>query len=276
MAPMYRLADAISDTALLRRRLRRKQLAADEARRGRFIREYAPGRSFADIGGMYGIDGDVAFQAEAAGASRVTLFDSTEPSQRFLERRTAQGSAIRTVEGDLEDPISMQKVGEHDVVYCNGLIYHTPNPFLELTNLRAITGEYLLVGSATIPEIAGVPQACVYYPFLGTAERARGRGDGVTQRRNRGRHSFRSAPDVRSRKLLVGHHPIGVSRDGQERAVRHHRRVPSDRLTLGHGPARHARRRTSVAAAGRLLPAARRKAGRGTDLAVRRLLRDWA
>jgi hypothetical protein len=172
MSPVYRLADAISDAALLRRRLRRKQATEEQERRGRFIREYVPGRSFVDVGGMYGIDGDVAFQAEAAGATRVTLFDSLDPTPRFLERHRAQGSAIRTVQGDLEDPVSMQKVGEHDVVYCSGVIYHTPNLLLQLTHLHSITREHLLLGSATIPEIPGVPQACVYYPFLEAHDRA--------------------------------------------------------------------------------------------------------
>jgi hypothetical protein len=121
---------------------------------------------------MYGIDGDVAFQAEAAGASEITLFDSGEPTPRFLERRDAEGSRIRTVQGDLEDSVSMERVGPHDVVYCNGLIYHTPHPVLQLINLHTITREYLFVGSATIPEVPGVPQACVYYPFLERDQRA--------------------------------------------------------------------------------------------------------
>jgi hypothetical protein len=169
---VYRLADAISDAALLRRRLGRGRLPEWEEQRDRLIREYAPGRSFADIGGMFGRPGEVAFAAEAAGATRVTLFDSGEPNPRFLERHAALGSSVRTVQGDLEDPVSMERVGVHDVVYCTGVIYHTPNPFLQLAHLRRITGDYLLVGSATIPEIPGVPQACVYYPYLEAERRA--------------------------------------------------------------------------------------------------------
>ena len=172
MPPMYRLADAISDTALLRRRLKRRRLEEAEARRLRFVEEYAPGRSFVDVGGMYGMHGDIAFQAEAAGATEVTLFDSGEPSPAFLERAAAQRSKIRTVQGDLEDPVSMERVGVHDVVWCTGVIYHTPNPFLQISHLRSITRRYLFLGSATIPEIPGVPQACVYYPYLEQSARA--------------------------------------------------------------------------------------------------------
>jgi hypothetical protein len=169
---VYKLAHAISDVARVRRGLRRSQARRwDERRRG-FIREHVQGRSFADIGGMFGINGEIAFQAEAAGATQVTLFDSGEPTPQFLERHKTQGSSIRTVQGDLEDPQSMREVGPHDVVWCNGVIYHTPNPFLQLVHLHEITKELLFVGSATIPEIPGVPQACVYYPYLERDDRA--------------------------------------------------------------------------------------------------------
>ena len=33
-----------------------------------YVRRYAPGRSFVDIGGMWGINGRYSFEAEAAGA----------------------------------------------------------------------------------------------------------------------------------------------------------------------------------------------------------------
>ena len=169
---VFRLADAISELALVKRRLRRHRTPEWQPQRDQFIREYAPGRSFADIGGMFGVPGEVAFLAEAAGATQVTLFDSGEPTPPFLERHAAEGSSIRTVQGDLEDPVSLENVGVHDIVYCTGVIYHTPNPYLQVAHLRRITGEYLLLGTATIPEIPGVPQACVYYPYLEPDERA--------------------------------------------------------------------------------------------------------
>jgi hypothetical protein len=121
---------------------------------------------------MFALAGDIAFQAEAAGATQVTLFDGGEPTPEFLARREKIGSIIRTVQGDLEDPVSIQAVGEHDIVWCAGVIYHTPNPYLQLRHLRSITRELLLLRTATIPEVPGVPQACVYYPYLDQAGRA--------------------------------------------------------------------------------------------------------
>jgi hypothetical protein len=137
-----------------------------------FIGENARGRSFADIGGMYSIDGDVAFRAEQAGASAVTLFDAGEPTATFAARHREQNSAIRCVQGDLEDPVSVREIGPHQIVWCTGVIYHTPNPLAQLMHLREITTELLFLGSATIPEIPGFPQACVYYPYLEPRDRA--------------------------------------------------------------------------------------------------------
>jgi hypothetical protein len=141
-------------------------------RRDSFIRTHAPGRSFVDVGGLFQLHGDVAFRAEAAGATHVTLFDAgDEDYGGFGERRRSSGSNIRFVQGDLEEPLSIERIGPHDVVWCTGVIYHTPNPVLQLMHLREITRELLYLGTHTIPEIPGFDQACVFYPYLPEAER---------------------------------------------------------------------------------------------------------
>jgi hypothetical protein len=161
--------------ARLRRRFRRRRLPAvpGDERRRRWIAEHAAGRSFADIGGLHRLSGDVAFWAEEAGASPVTLFDAGDPRYTdFPQKREARGSAVRFVQGDLEDPQSVAAIGEHDIVWCVGVIYHTPNPFQQLLHLRRITRELLYLGSHTIPEVPGLEQACVFYPYLGERARA--------------------------------------------------------------------------------------------------------
>ena len=50
-----------------------------EASRLRWVREHAPGKSFADIGGVFKLVGDMAFLAEDSGATSVTLFDLGDP-----------------------------------------------------------------------------------------------------------------------------------------------------------------------------------------------------
>jgi hypothetical protein len=169
---MTALGTASLEVARVRRWISQRRRPTRPDGTADFITRYAAGRSFVDVGGMYGIDGDIAFRAERAGATNVTLFDAGEPTPAFTARQQQTSSAIRCVQGDLEDPVSVAEIGIHDLVYCAGVIYHTPNPVLQLLHLREITREYLFISSATIPEIPGFPQACVYLPHLGVAERA--------------------------------------------------------------------------------------------------------
>ena len=134
------------------------------------VARHAAGRSFADVGCMWSVDGAIAFAAERAGATRVTGVDVMAPTPAF-ERRRAQGSSVRFVQGDLHDPVTVEALGVHDVVWCTGVIYHTPHPLDQLMNLRAVTGELLYLGTHTIPEVPGLPQACVFYPYLPERQR---------------------------------------------------------------------------------------------------------
>jgi SAM-dependent methyltransferase len=166
------IGTAALELARVRRWVAQRREPARADGTAEFLLRYAAGSSFVDVGGMYGISGDIAFRAEAAGATEVTLFDAGEPTPDFRARAATSHSAIRTVQGDLEDPVALAQIGVHDLVYCAGVIYHTPNPVLQLLHLREITRRYLFISAATIPEIPGFPQACVYLPHLGVAERA--------------------------------------------------------------------------------------------------------
>lgn len=162
----------------LRRRHRKPSRAAWRENRLRWVRDHAPGRSFADVGGLFMHHGEIAFLAEEAGAERVTLLDAGDPvfDADYLAEHERRGSAVRFVQGDLHDPVTLAELGEHDVVWCSGVIYHTAHPVHQLLHLREVTRELLFLGTHTIPEIPGFPQACIYYPFLGRrARRALGR-----------------------------------------------------------------------------------------------------
>ena len=67
--------------------------------------------------------------------------------------------------------MALERVGTHDLVWCVGVIYHTPNPFKQIVKLREITGELLYLGTHTIPELPGVRHGCVFYPRLEEADR---------------------------------------------------------------------------------------------------------
>lgn len=162
----------VTAARLWRRRRRRPTVESWIAERHAWIRAHAPGKAFADIGGLHTLSGDIAFRAEAAGASAVTLFDAGDPGYTHFEReRAARGSAVRFVQGDLEEPASVSRIGRHDIVWCTGVLYHSPNPVWQLMQLRAITKELLYLGTQTLPELPGASQACIYYPHLPPPER---------------------------------------------------------------------------------------------------------
>ena len=137
----------------------------------RLIRSYAPGRSFADIGCIWGVDGAFAFLAEEAGATRVTAMDIRPRTEAYLAEEHRRSSAVRFVRGDLHKPSTVEEVGVHDVVWCSGVMYHTPHVFLAMEHLLKMCREYLIVGTKGIPSVPGLPGAAVYYPGLDARER---------------------------------------------------------------------------------------------------------
>jgi 2-polyprenyl-3-methyl-5-hydroxy-6-metoxy-1,4-benzoquinol methylase len=137
-----------------------------------WLDEHAAGRSFVDIGTMWG---DVwgAFDAEERGASPVTALDVTPPTDACLAEQEQRGTHTRFVTGDLHDVDVLEQVGVHDIVLCSGVLYHCPNPCLTLERLRRITNVsgYLLLGTKALQEVPGIPQACVFYPALTDQQR---------------------------------------------------------------------------------------------------------
>src|SRR4051812_739899 len=89
--------------------------------RNELIDRLAPGRSFIDVGGMFGISGEVAFRAERAGATRVVLFDGMDATQDFFDKHDSAGSGVVYVQGDLHDREDLAPLGQFDVVWCGGL-----------------------------------------------------------------------------------------------------------------------------------------------------------
>jgi hypothetical protein len=166
VAVVSTLVRALSTVARLRRRL-----APAPPPRELLVQRYASGKSFADIGCMWGIDGAIAFTAEDAGAVDVVGLDLMPASDAFERERARRGSRMRFIQGDLHDPAVMARVGPHDVVWCSGVIYHAPHPLLTIERLRSVTTETLILSSETMPEIPGLRQACVFLPALTDADR---------------------------------------------------------------------------------------------------------
>jgi SAM-dependent methyltransferase len=131
-----------------------------------YVWTYAAGRSFLDVGCMWGVNGDYAFLAEDAGATVVKALDVFGPTPEFEAKRISRNSAVHFILGDVTQASTIEAVGEMDVVLCAGVLYHHPSPFDLLVALRRICRERLILRTSTIPEIPGFPNAAVYYPML--------------------------------------------------------------------------------------------------------------
>lgn len=132
---------------------------------------YARGRSFADVGSMWNVEGRFALEAEAGGATCVTAVDVMEEADSFRAERERRGPHVRFVHADANAEDLVERVGVHDVVWSSGVLYHQPSPLRTVEGLAALAGETLLVQTATIPEVPGLPQACVLYPGLDRSSR---------------------------------------------------------------------------------------------------------
>ncbi len=135
------------------------------------IRRIVPGKSFVDIGCMWGVNGEYAFIAEEAGATHVAGVDVFGPTPEFEQKKAERGSSVEFVLGDATDPGTIAAIGQRDVVFCAGVLYHHPSPFDLLVALRRMCTQTLILRSSTIPEINGLPNGAVYWPMLTAAER---------------------------------------------------------------------------------------------------------
>ena len=152
---------------------RRAARARGRARpREALVREHARGHSWLDVGCMWGIHGGLAFLAEESGATRVTGIDVMDATPEFAAEHARRGSRVRFLRGDLHDEATLREARPHDVVWCSGVLYHAPHPLLTLERLRVVTGKRLILSTEALPELPGVPGACVFYPALDAAGRA--------------------------------------------------------------------------------------------------------
>jgi SAM-dependent methyltransferase len=137
-----------------------------------YVREAAPGRTVLDVGGMWKIDGEYSFIAEAAGATSVTCLDmyATDEFHRKVKDRS---SKVQLVVGDAMADETIAQVGVVDVVMCLGVLYHVPDPSRFIEALARMCRDKLILETFTTPEIPGVPQAGVYLPYLQPGVRRR-------------------------------------------------------------------------------------------------------
>ena len=127
--------------------------------RDRFIHQVVSGRTFADVGGLWGTVNERASVAHFAGATEITMLDMSPVDshlwQKFHARREElEMPCVRTLCGDVMKIATDEQPPRFDVVHCSGILYHIPDQFQLLRALRTITSEHLiLTSSITEPHI---------------------------------------------------------------------------------------------------------------------------
>lgn len=153
--------------------------------RDRYIARVVKGKTFAEVGGVWGTVSEKVSVASKYGAVSLTMIDAMPASlnwwQDFHDRMTSLNIAnYHCINQDITQ-IQFADIGEpYDVVHCAGVLYHHPHPLQILTSLRQITGEYLILTSAITQEVIEnergryeIPASgVIFIPALGEAERA--------------------------------------------------------------------------------------------------------
>lgn len=133
--------------------------------RNDFIARVAPGKTFADVGPLWGTENEKMSVAWASGASDVTAVDIVPPGHELwdkLDDRLARvGSpGVKRLPSANLDRIDTS-AHSWDVVHCSGIIYHCPNPMHTLTQLRGLAAEWLILTSMVVPETFSSPSGTV-------------------------------------------------------------------------------------------------------------------
>lgn len=131
----------------------------------RWISERVPNCSFMDIGGLWGLTGEKITVAHRYGASSLTMVDHLDNDELWKAfRDRTEGLDVKVSNLDIEYDDVENRIEKADVVYCNGLLYHSANPLHFLQQVAAVTGEYLCLGSIHSGRYGSEAEYSVFVP----------------------------------------------------------------------------------------------------------------
>lgn len=152
--------------------------------RDEFIRRVVNGRSFAEVGGLWGTVNEKVSVALRAGARSATMIDvttaGTELWTRFDQRLAELGiPKCAAIAADICQLAARPDCPDFEVVHCSGVIYHHPSPLTLLLSLRKVTSDYLVLTSAVQQErienqygtYLMPPSGVLFVPALSDSER---------------------------------------------------------------------------------------------------------
>lgn len=122
------------------------------------IQEYAKGKNFIDLGGLWGVKGEMVTSAAKGEAASLAIGDILRLRNPHWAKMEAHLEAAGITEYGKHqiDIMKFGKVKPHvdkfNFVHCSGIMYHVVDVFEFVANLLSMTDEYLLVGSVVVPE----------------------------------------------------------------------------------------------------------------------------
>ncbi|MGD9897380.1 MAG: methyltransferase domain-containing protein [Candidatus Methylacidiphilaceae bacterium] len=152
--------------------------------RDRFLAAVVSGRTFADVGGLWGTVNEKVSVAHRLGARSLAMIDVAPANDplwsAFEERMRKLGVPEATcLNSDVVQLAQTPSPPLFDVVHCSGVLYHMPEPLRLLLALKQITREHLVLTSVVArseyPHSTGsfhVPEAaCLFIPALERSEK---------------------------------------------------------------------------------------------------------
>ena len=126
--------------------------------RDQYIHRVASGRTFAEVGGLWGTLNERVSVAHAAGARHLTMIDLSPADShwwpKFRERcKTLAVPAAEEVSAEILRLAEQPGPPAFDVVHCSGVLYHMPDPMRFLSALRRLTREYLVLTSSITADL---------------------------------------------------------------------------------------------------------------------------
>jgi hypothetical protein len=122
-----------------------------------WIASVVSGRTFADVGGLWGTVNEMASPALLAGAAHATMIDIQPPGNEWWQAFETRMKGLNLtnyscLHADATADAFAEMAGAYDVIHCSGIIYHLPDPFSLILRLRKATRRHLVLTSMYIPE----------------------------------------------------------------------------------------------------------------------------
>lgn len=145
----------------------RSDVVADQ--KDLWIETIVRGKSFMDVGGLWGTRNEKVSVALGSGARTATMADIAPFGHKlwkdfdaYCDERGVHGYGRAHL--DVVEPPGDCSGLVHEVVHCSGIIYHVPDPYRMIANLRKLTREHLILTSMVVPERIENDAGAVEFP----------------------------------------------------------------------------------------------------------------